>query len=154
MVELEPQHDNLENETERPVVQIVRGIILDDGNKILLQKRANGSFKGYWELPGGKTDSPNITAEIAREIEEEIGLQTITSELFTERTNKTNGDRDWKVTYFLVKTQGQISPNPEEVEEVAFFTKDEISNLDNIAFGSKDIIIQYFEEQNFNSPLG
>lgn len=56
-------------------IEVVAAIILKD-NKVYATQRGYGEFKGWWEFPGGKTESGE-TLELAlkREIKEELGAE-------------------------------------------------------------------------------
>jgi ADP-ribose pyrophosphatase YjhB (NUDIX family) len=50
-------------------------VIITKNNEILLIKRANKPFKGYWGLPGGgKEDNETFEECAKREVMEEVGL--------------------------------------------------------------------------------
>ena len=50
-------------------------VIIRDGDRILLVKRAREPFKGYWSLPGGRVEAGETAKEAAaREAKEETGL--------------------------------------------------------------------------------
>jgi len=51
------------------------GVLVTDGDSVLLVRRAVEPFKGYWDIPGGFLDSGEHPAEGAkREVLEETGL--------------------------------------------------------------------------------
>ena len=68
---------------QRPrVVLIIRAIILNERNKVLLIKRSEDDrySPGRWEFPGGKLEEgENVTEALRKEIFEETGLQMTTS---------------------------------------------------------------------------
>lgn len=58
---------------ERPVVGV--GAVVLDGNHVLLIKRGHEPLKGQWSLPGGGVEiGETLEAAIAREVQEETGL--------------------------------------------------------------------------------
>lgn len=57
------------------IVEVVAAIIQSD-NKILVTQRGGGSFKGYWEFPGGKIEEGETAEEaLVREIREELNIE-------------------------------------------------------------------------------
>jgi len=58
-----------------PRLLTVDAVIIKDG-KIVLVKRLNGPFKGYYALPGGYVEKgENAKGALAREVKEEAGLR-------------------------------------------------------------------------------
>lgn len=68
----------------RPRLTVVAGIIEDDSGQILLSQRpAHKHQGGRWEFPGGKVEAGESASQaLARELEEELGLQVQASEPF------------------------------------------------------------------------
>jgi 8-oxo-dGTP diphosphatase len=61
---------------QKPIVNVVGGVIINSNKKILACRRATDQvMAGYWEFPGGKVDGSetNIQA-LKRELNEELGL--------------------------------------------------------------------------------
>jgi len=58
------------------LLEVVGAIIENDSGEILLAQRPVGKFlAGHWELPGGKVEPGETTAEaLERELKEELGL--------------------------------------------------------------------------------
>ncbi len=65
--------------------QIVVGIIIyvfDEGGKVLLFKRKNAPFAGYWEAPGGKLKfMESLRKAAVRELKEETGIEVSEDDL-------------------------------------------------------------------------
>ena len=75
---MNPSNSNI-NPLPQPDKYVNRGVSVDGviirDNKILLIKRGNEPFKGFWALPGGYVDWNESTEEaVAREMMEETGL--------------------------------------------------------------------------------
>jgi 8-oxo-dGTP diphosphatase len=66
----------------RPVTEVAVGILIrPDGSFLLAQRPAGKPYEGYWEFPGGKLEpGETVEAALARELEEELGIQIDSSE--------------------------------------------------------------------------
>jgi 8-oxo-dGTP diphosphatase len=79
-----------QHEKQKPLVGV--SVLIRNGDRILLEKRAKDPGKGAWKAPGGHMDfgeTPEKTA--AREIEEEVGVKmsnlkfrTMTNDVFED----------------------------------------------------------------------
>jgi len=61
---------------QKPIVQVVGGVLINSNHQILACRRAPDQvMAGYWEFPGGKVDTgeSNIQA-LKRELDEELGI--------------------------------------------------------------------------------
>jgi 8-oxo-dGTP diphosphatase len=61
----------------RPVTEVAVGVLIDaDGGFLLAQRPIGKPYEGYWEFPGGKLEpGESVEAALARELDEELGLQ-------------------------------------------------------------------------------
>ncbi len=61
---------------QKPIVQVVGGVIVNSNHQILACKRASDQvMAGYWEFPGGKVDANETQlSALIRELDEELGL--------------------------------------------------------------------------------
>ncbi len=68
---------------QKPVVQVVGGVFVNDMNEILACRRAaDQAMGGHWEFPGGKIDvGESSTEALERELFEELGIQAQVGEL-------------------------------------------------------------------------
>lgn len=64
-----------------PVVLVVAVALIDRDGRVLLAQRPTGKpMAGLWEFPGGKIrDGESPEAALVRELEEELGLDTVES---------------------------------------------------------------------------
>jgi 8-oxo-dGTP diphosphatase len=62
--------------SERPVVQVAVGILLQpDGAFLLTSRPAGKPYAGYWEFPGGKLEAgESVEQALVRELQEELGI--------------------------------------------------------------------------------
>ena len=108
-------------------------LVFDSAGRVLLQKRSTSkdSFPGRWDSSvSGHVDSGEGYDEcIVREASEEIGIDlTETPErLFKiDACEETSQEFTW---VYRTTSDGPFTPNEEEVIEIRWFTRDEVSRL-------------------------
>lgn len=73
------------------MIRVVCGIIFNK-DKILLTRRKKGKLlEGFWEFPGGKVEkNENDSDALKRELKEELGLDVLQIDYFTENKHDYN----------------------------------------------------------------
>jgi len=70
------------------IVDVSAALIFHDGKLLITQRHANSHLGGLWEFPGGKRDANETFEEcLAREIQEELGMEILVGKLFEEITH-------------------------------------------------------------------
>ncbi len=104
-------------------------------NQVLLLKRANPPYQGYWSPPGGKMEFGESPHDCCiREIAEETGLHISSPEL---RAIQTVVDVEipihWQLFAFRIylnQAPNTLSPHPDHQEgELRWFGLDELPNI-------------------------
>lgn len=62
--------------TDRPVIEVAVGVLIDTSGAFLLTSRPSGKvYADFWEFPGGKLEAgETVEQALRRELQEEIGL--------------------------------------------------------------------------------
>ena len=68
------------------VVHVAVGVLVDDGGRVLITRRANDAHQGgLWEFPGGKVEvGESVLEALDRELQEELGTAVLSSEPLLE----------------------------------------------------------------------
>lgn len=62
----------------KPVIEVVGGLIIDDGKMLLARRNGSSNMPGKWEFPGGKVETNESLVEaMIREIKEEFSWNVV-----------------------------------------------------------------------------
>jgi len=116
-------------------------VIISDGEKVLLGKRAEGIEVGKWNIFGGKVDEDETFEQAAkREVFEETGIEPAELEFLFK-----NVSEGWLSTYFQAIIHHHIPSKITEHTEVNWFSWQEIQSMrDQIAFNHYLVLRDYF----------
>ncbi len=121
-------------------------IIEFPGDMILLIRRNTVPFKGYWALPGGRSE-PGETVEqtIVREVKEETGLGvSIIRKVGEYHEEGVQGgvEYDYYPACFQVKVVGgEIKKQEGEIQEIQLFSLDDVP--EPLAFVHSQMVKDY-----------
>lgn len=74
---------------DNPKLTVVAALIESDGKLLVSQRRRGSAFELMWEFPGGKVEmGESLEAALARELREELGVQTIVGAEIYRTTHK------------------------------------------------------------------
>lgn len=133
---------------ERPKIGI--GVIIRNGNKVLLGKRKGSHGEGTWAFPGGHLELNESFENCAkREVEEETGLivggfkkGTFTNDIFVD-------EQKHYVTLYLVTDWVYGEPKimePEKCEKWEWFTWDKLP--EPLFLALEDLLLEEFNPFN------
>ncbi|HVV66900.1 MAG TPA: NUDIX domain-containing protein [Candidatus Saccharimonadales bacterium] len=120
--------------------RIARVVIEDENGRFLLQKRsaAMSTFPGCWDTSAAGHVDFGETYSVAarREALEETGLADLSlKEIESYRSESVQGEKilnRFNKTYqSRIGSKRQFTPDPEEVEELRWFSKQEVADLIN-----------------------
>lgn len=123
-------------------VQIGANAIVEREGAVLLVRLSYGPREGRWTLPGGLMEDDETPEEAAvRETAEETGLiielDGLIASYMREASLRAAG---WAplviLTYRAHITGGELAIAPAEVQEAAFFPRDELPVLEELAWPS------------------
>src|SRR6188472_3111406 len=122
-------------------VIVAAGIVIERG-KVLLSRRKQGThLEGLWEFPGGKVESgEDPRSALARELEEELGIDTIVGEIVDVTFHRyEDADKAVLLLFFeAARTVTSKEPSAVDVAEVAWF---ESKSLEPAKFPPADVAV-------------
>ena len=132
-------------------VLVVAGIMQRDGMIFAAQRNEKAHQGLKWEFPGGKVEK-NETPEKAleRELYEELGIQTKTGALFSEKTH-VYPEKTVRVLFYLTEiTSGE--PKALEANQVGWFSKEDLITLD-FSGADGEVAREIFDRMSFQTRI-
>ncbi|MHA1581139.1 MAG: NUDIX domain-containing protein [Candidatus Baldrarchaeia archaeon] len=119
----------------------VDAIIKINDNKIVLVKRKNPPYKGWWALPGGIVEYGETVEEaVKREVKEETGLEVEIEKLVNVYSDPNRDPRGHFVSIcFLCRKVGGVLKAATDAAEVSVFSLKEVGNL-KLAFDHRKML--------------
>ncbi|ATZ60921.2 MAG: NUDIX hydrolase [Methanosarcinales archaeon Met12] len=123
----------------------VDAIILMDNNIVLI-KRKNPPFEGYYALPGGFVErGETVEQALIREIKEETGLDIRIVKLVGVYSDPDRDPRGHVISLcYLVRASGTIAPDS-DAGDVELF---DVSRLPELAFDHEQMVNDAMEDIN------
>ncbi|BAT71851.1 7,8-dihydro-8-oxoguanine triphosphatase [Thermosulfidibacter takaii ABI70S6] len=116
------------------VLEVVAGVIMQNGKIILAQRKKGDPLEGFWEFPGGKIEKGETPSQaLVREIKEELGIEVSPIE---EILTIKHTYPDKEVILHFVLAKAHESPKTLDCEAVSLCTISEIDNY-NLAPADK-----------------
>lgn len=117
---------------DAPSPRIGSAVLIVDGDRILLGRRAKDPNRGRWVIPGGKIEfGENYRAAGAREAREEVGLTIDVEGLAGRGVYELIAPGEHRIIIYsrARPTAGVLKPSS-DIDEARFFTRDELASLD------------------------
>jgi len=106
---------------------LAAGLILHDGERYCLVRRAHDPGKGKWSFPGGFVDLDERAEDAAlREAREETGCEAEIENLIGIYNSTGPGGKRVAIAVFTGRVTGRCEANSEEVAAIEWFTADAI----------------------------
>ncbi len=125
----------------RPVIKVVAAVIERDGKILIGQRRKTDSHGLKWEFPGGKVErGESPVAALARELEEELGIQARIGRAIGRHTHYYPKRATIQLAFYLVKEFGG-EPQSIAFERIIWESPQNLTAYDFLA-GDADFVKQ------------
>ena len=110
------------------IIHVAVGVIVDDSGRILIALRPEVSHQGgLWEFPGGKIEvGETVQQALARELDEELGIQAIGFKPLTEITHDYGDKSVFLDVWWVDKFEGEA--HGKEGQPIAWVEKAALKN--------------------------
>jgi 8-oxo-dGTP diphosphatase len=126
------------------------GALVEDGSRVLLARRAEEPYKGYWDIPGGFLEEGEHPLDgLRRELREETGLEVEPLEFLGAWMDRYGGDSTAAATLNLYWTARSTGGDPEpadDVSELRWFERDELPARDELAFENVPLVLAAWQQ--------
>jgi len=106
--------------------KVAVGVLVEEGGRVLLVRRAVVPKAGWWALPAGYMEADEEPKEAARrEVREETGLEIEVTGLMDVLPVATHNGRGVLIVYWARPVGGELRPG-DDASEVRWFTAEEL----------------------------
>ena len=128
-----------------PIIPIVAGLIVKNGDILIGKRRKNDLGGGLWEFPGGKIEyGENRESALIRELKEELGINAVIDRKLMNYKHKHNLSV-YDLSFYLVKSySGDLKTNAHD--EIKWVKPKKILNYTFIG-GDNNIINAIINEK-------
>ncbi len=127
----------------KPVKATV-GAVCEHGGTVLLERRSNDPFNGYWCIPGGHIEfGEPVEDALRREVQEETGLR-VTSLRFLNYYTEYFAQLEWHAValVFVCSVEGTEAAQQGEVSQLQWFELKDALQLP-LAFEHKRVLTDF-----------
>jgi 8-oxo-dGTP diphosphatase len=120
--------------------KVAAAVLIEQGGRVLLVRRAGDPFRGFWSLPAGFINGGEDPAEAAaRECLEETGLHVRVTRVLDIISGKEHPrGADFIIVYEAEVIDGELKPD-DDADAVEWFERE---NLPQLAFRATQIVLE------------
>jgi len=112
------------------MLQVVAGIIEREGRILICRRKAAQTHPLKWEFPGGKVErNESLPQALERELGEELGIHSVTSEEITRYEYTYPGKHPIRLIFFRV-TEFEGEPRNIVFEEMQWTPRQDLGKFD------------------------
>jgi ADP-ribose pyrophosphatase YjhB (NUDIX family) len=132
----------------------VGALVVGDGGRVLLARRAHAPFAGYWDLPGGFLEEGEHPLDaLRRELREETGLEVAPDRFLGAWVDwYTDGSRARATAtlnlYWTARVLGGRPDAADDVSELRWFARDELPGADALAFTNVALVLDAWRNEH------
>ena len=120
-------------------LRVTAALLTEKGKILIAQRPASGRFGGKWELPGGKVDPGETPPEaLRRELWEELGIDAVIGELFSDTLYQHESGRIRQFTYWAELSGSANAIRLTEHQAVAWVTAADMAGYE---FAGADLAV-------------
>ena len=133
------------------------GALVEDGDRVLLARRAKEPFKGRWDIPGGFLEVGEHPLDgLRRELREETGLDVEPLEFLGVWMDRYGGESTAEATlnfYWTARVAGGEAAPADDVDDLRWFSRDQLPGQDELAFENVPLVLRAWQEHSERAAL-
>jgi 8-oxo-dGTP diphosphatase len=133
------------------------GALVEDGDRVLLARRAKEPFKGRWDIPGGFLEVGEHPLDgLRRELREETGLDVEPLEFLGVWMDRYGYESTAEATlnFYWTARVADGEPAPaDDVDDLRWFARDELPGPDELAFENVPLVLRAWQEHAERAAL-
>jgi ADP-ribose pyrophosphatase YjhB (NUDIX family) len=133
------------------------GALVEDGDRVLLARRAKEPFKGRWDIPGGFLEVGEHPLDgLRRELREETGLDVEPLEFLGVWMDRYGGESTAEATlnfYWTARVAGGEAAPADDVDDLRWFSRDQLPGQDDLAFENVPLVLRAWQEHPERAAL-
>ena len=126
------------------------GAVVEDGDRVLLVRRAKEPFKGRWDIPGGFLEEGEHPLDgLRRELREETGLEVEPLEFLGAWMDRYGGDSTAEATlnlYWTARATGGEPAPADDVDDLRWFERDALPDAGELAFENVPLVLAAWQQ--------
>ena len=100
------------NQNTHKVINVVAGLIFQNGKLLVCQRRADGAFPLKWEFPGGKVEEGEADMDaLRRELREELTLEMRAAAVVCQHTHQYPDGPTVSLRFYVIHDFGGKAQN-------------------------------------------
>ena len=131
--------------------------LVEDGDRVLLARRAREPFKGRWDIPGGFLEVGEHPLDgLRRELREETGLDVEPLEFLGVWIDRYGYESTAEATlnfYWTARVTGGEAAPADDVDDLRWFARDQLPGPDELAFENVPLVLRAWQEHAERAAL-
>lgn len=135
---------------ENPVVGVA-AIVFNEKKQILLGRRRNGKYAGYWCIPCGYVEyDEDVYQAVKREFKEETNLDIDVINVYTVQSNFHDPENHTVGIWFFAQVTNGEPVAGDDLDEVGYFN---LTDVPELAFPTDNLVINKLKSEMFSKRL-
>lgn len=126
------------------MINVAVGIIRENGNVLICQRKKSARYGLKWEFPGGKLEENESPIDgLKRELEEELAIDAAVGELYYRQQCTYPDSLSFEIFYYLIPSYRGTMRN-RMFEHIQWIPEEELAAVDMLE-GNREVVEMIFK---------